>query len=136
MEFSIKGKRKKSSQIGRKITKFRLVSSPLAFDDEHSILVWTLSFYLMELTSKVLPECNLLVNAISASISTLKQISNLTLFLCIIHVSFLANLSDLENSILALIETGTGKTCRDGHCSETIARKTGKMCTGFGEIGK
>lgn len=59
----------------------------MLFSDEHTILVWTLNFYLIELTTKFVPDCNLLANSIISANNILKRTAVLEQYLCILHVS-------------------------------------------------
>lgn len=61
--------------------------SPIVYSDEHTILVWTLTVYLLEITYKISPDQNLLTNLIISANNILKQTKNFTQFLCILHVS-------------------------------------------------
>lgn len=61
--------------------------STLSYSTEHTVLVWTLNFYVIETTSKFVPECNLIGNTIVSAINILKRTTSLTLFSHIIHVS-------------------------------------------------
>uniref|UniRef100_A0A182QCB2 Huntingtin n=1 Tax=Anopheles farauti TaxID=69004 RepID=A0A182QCB2_9DIPT len=56
-----------------------------AFSDLHTKLVWTLNFYLIEHTSRFVPECNLLSNSIISANNILKRTSNLEIYLCILN---------------------------------------------------
>lgn len=61
--------------------------SQTQLSDYHTKLVWTLNFYLIETTSKFVPECNLLSNTIISANNILKRTTNLDIYLCILHVS-------------------------------------------------
>lgn len=61
--------------------------SSTVFSNEHTKLVWTLNFYLIETTSKFVPDCNLLSNTIISANNILKRTINLEQYLCILHVS-------------------------------------------------
>lgn len=63
------------------------MSSTLAYSHEHTILVWTLNFYVIESTSKYIPDCEIVTNTIISANNVLKRTTSLTLFSCIIHVS-------------------------------------------------
>lgn len=63
--------------------------SSLTYSNEHTILVWTLNFYLIETTSKFIPDCNLLANTIISANNILKRTINLDQYLCILHVIIL-----------------------------------------------
>ncbi|XP_053680458.1 huntingtin [Anopheles nili] len=56
-----------------------------AFSDLHTKLVWTLNFYLIEHTSRFVPECNLLSNSIISANNILKRTTNLDIYLCILN---------------------------------------------------
>lgn len=64
-----------------------LIISPASFSDEHTKLVWSLNFYLIETTSKFVTDCNLLSNTIISANNILKRTINLDQYLCILHVS-------------------------------------------------
>ncbi|GAB0090643.1 huntingtin [Sergentomyia squamirostris] len=59
--------------------------SDYSYSDTHTKLVWTLTFYLIEKTSKFVPDCTLLSNVIISVNNILKRTTNLTQYLCIIH---------------------------------------------------
>lgn len=59
----------------------------MIYSDIHTKLVWTLNFYLIETTSKFVPDCNLLSNTIISANNILKNTKNLEQYLCILHVS-------------------------------------------------
>ncbi|XP_023034526.1 uncharacterized protein LOC6647961 [Drosophila willistoni] len=59
--------------------------SPLQFSEEHTKLVWTLNYSLIEWTSKFVPQCHLLSNAIIAANNFLKTTHNEELYLCVLH---------------------------------------------------
>ncbi|KAH8383215.1 hypothetical protein KR009_007393 [Drosophila setifemur] len=59
--------------------------SPLQFSVEHTKLVWTLNYSLIEWTSKFVPQCHLLSNTIIAASSFLKKTTNEELYLCVLH---------------------------------------------------
>ncbi|XP_001955065.3 uncharacterized protein LOC6501358 isoform X1 [Drosophila ananassae] len=59
--------------------------SPLPFSVEHTKLVWTLNYSLIEWTSKFVPQCHLLSNTIIAASNFLKTTSNEELYLCVLH---------------------------------------------------
>lgn len=63
--------------------------SVYSYSDMHTKLVWTLTFYLIEKTSKFVPDCTLLSNLIISGNNILKRTTNLHQYLCIVHVSFL-----------------------------------------------
>uniref|UniRef100_A0A2M4A9U2 Huntingtin n=1 Tax=Anopheles triannulatus TaxID=58253 RepID=A0A2M4A9U2_9DIPT len=56
-----------------------------AFSDLHAKLVWTLNFYLIEHTSRFVPDCNLLSNSIISANNILKRTTNLDIYLCILN---------------------------------------------------
>uniref|UniRef100_A0A182M0T8 Huntingtin n=1 Tax=Anopheles culicifacies TaxID=139723 RepID=A0A182M0T8_9DIPT len=56
-----------------------------AFSDLHTKLVWTLNFYLIEHTSRFVPDCNLLSNSIISANNILKRTANLEIYLCILN---------------------------------------------------
>uniref|UniRef100_A0A182W2X9 Huntingtin n=1 Tax=Anopheles minimus TaxID=112268 RepID=A0A182W2X9_9DIPT len=56
-----------------------------AFSDLHTKLVWTLNFYLIEHTSRFVPDCNLLTNSIISANNILKRTTNLEIYLCILN---------------------------------------------------
>ncbi|XP_049538102.1 huntingtin [Anopheles darlingi] len=56
-----------------------------AFSDLHAKLVWTLNFYLIEHTSRFVPDCNLLSNSIISANNILKRTNNLDIYLCILN---------------------------------------------------
>uniref|UniRef100_A0AAG5CW14 Huntingtin n=1 Tax=Anopheles atroparvus TaxID=41427 RepID=A0AAG5CW14_ANOAO len=56
-----------------------------AFSDLHTKLVWTLTFYLIEHTSRFVPDCNLLSNSIISANNILKRTINLEIYLCILN---------------------------------------------------
>lgn len=66
-------------------TAFSSISSISLYSREHAILVWTLNFYLIEMTSTYVPECNLIANTIIAANSVLRKTSSIILFSCIVH---------------------------------------------------
>uniref|UniRef100_A0A182NCJ2 Huntingtin n=1 Tax=Anopheles dirus TaxID=7168 RepID=A0A182NCJ2_9DIPT len=55
------------------------------FSDLHTKLVWTLNFYLIEHTSRFVPDCNLLSNSIISANNILKRTTNLEIYLCILN---------------------------------------------------
>ncbi|SPP80790.1 uncharacterized protein LOC117583609 isoform X1 [Drosophila guanche] len=59
--------------------------SPLQLSDEHTKLVWTLNYSLIEWTSKFVPQCHLLSNTIIAANNFLKTTNNEELYLCVLH---------------------------------------------------
>uniref|UniRef100_A0A6B2E671 Huntingtin n=1 Tax=Phlebotomus kandelakii TaxID=1109342 RepID=A0A6B2E671_9DIPT len=59
--------------------------SAYSYSDTHTKLVWTLTFYLIEKTSKFMPDCTLLSNVIISGNNILKRTTNLLQYLCIIH---------------------------------------------------
>ncbi|KAH8363432.1 hypothetical protein KR084_010163 [Drosophila pseudotakahashii] len=59
--------------------------SPLPFSVEHTKLVWTLNYSLIEWTSKFVPQCHLLSNTIIAANNFLKTTANEELYLCVLH---------------------------------------------------
>ncbi|ALC47217.1 htt [Drosophila busckii] len=59
--------------------------SPLQFSLEHTKLVWTLNYSLIEWTSKFVPQCHLLNNTIIAASKLLKTTHNDQLYLCVLH---------------------------------------------------
>ncbi|XP_017083196.2 LOW QUALITY PROTEIN: uncharacterized protein LOC108116020 [Drosophila eugracilis] len=59
--------------------------SPLPFSVEHTKLVWTLNYSLIEWTSKFVPQCHLLSNTIIAANKFLKTTANEELYLCVLH---------------------------------------------------
>ncbi|KAH8250152.1 hypothetical protein KR026_006018, partial [Drosophila bipectinata] len=59
--------------------------SPLPFSVEHTKLVWTLNYSLIEWTSKFVPQCHLLSNTIIAASNFLKATTNEELYLCVLH---------------------------------------------------
>lgn len=61
-------------------------NSSMTYNNEHTILVWTLNFYLIESTSKFISDCNLLANTIISANNILKRTINLDQYLCILHV--------------------------------------------------
>lgn len=61
--------------------------SALAFSNEHNVLVWTLNFYIIESTSKYIPDCEMVTNTIISANNVLKRTASLALYSCIIHVS-------------------------------------------------
>lgn len=69
-------------------TLYVLFGSALAFSNEHNVLVWTLNFYVIECTSKYIPECEMVTNTIISANNVLKRTSSLELYSCIIHVRF------------------------------------------------
>lgn len=77
------------------------MNSSLSYSTDHTILVWTLNFYVIETTSKFVPDCNLSANTIVTAINVLKRTTNLTLFSCIIHVSSFLN--NNENALVVSI---------------------------------
>lgn len=62
-------------------------STKFADCEEHAKLVWSLTFYVIEKTSKLVPDCNLLANAIVTANNVLKRTPNLGIYLCILSVS-------------------------------------------------
>nr|XP_040221323.2 huntingtin [Anopheles coluzzii] len=56
-----------------------------AFSDLHTKLVWALNFYLIEHTSRFVPDCNLLSNSIISANNILKRTTNLEIYLCILN---------------------------------------------------
>jgi len=54
---------------------------------EHTKLVWTLNYSLIEWTSKFVPQCHLLSNTIIAANNFLKTTGDEELYLCVLHVS-------------------------------------------------
>lgn len=79
----------------------------MAFSDEHTILVWTLNFYLIEVTTKFVPDCSLLANTIISANNILKRTAVLEQYLCILHVSYLgAAISSTEMLKSDLISQG------------------------------
>lgn len=48
-------------------------------------MVWTLNFYLIEMTSRYVTECNLITNTIIAANNVLKRTTNVILYSCIVH---------------------------------------------------
>lgn len=60
--------------------------SSLSYSNEHTVLVWTLNFYVIECTSKFIPDCDMMTNTIISSNNVLRRTTSLTLFSCIIHV--------------------------------------------------
>ncbi|XP_031632927.1 huntingtin [Contarinia nasturtii] len=90
--------------ISNYITHHGLIEeSSLSFSNEHAILVWTLNFYVIETTSKFIPDCDMMANQtalgliIMSANNVLKRTTSLTLFLCIIH--------GLERVIISKIAT-------------------------------
>lgn len=63
------------------------LDSALAFSNEHNVLVWTLNFYIIESTSKYIPDCEMVTNTIISANNVLKRTASLALYSCIIHVS-------------------------------------------------
>ncbi|KAH8247796.1 hypothetical protein KR038_010072 [Drosophila bunnanda] len=59
--------------------------SPLQFSVEHTKLVWTLNYSLIEWTSKFVPQCHLLSNAVIAASNLLKTTADEELYLCVLH---------------------------------------------------
>ncbi|EDV53310.1 uncharacterized protein LOC6555425 [Drosophila erecta] len=59
--------------------------SPLPFSVEHTKLVWTLNYSLIEWTSKFVPQCHLLSNTIIAANNFLKTTADEELYLCVLH---------------------------------------------------
>ncbi|XP_017062532.1 LOW QUALITY PROTEIN: uncharacterized protein LOC108102290 [Drosophila ficusphila] len=59
--------------------------SPLPFSAEHTKLVWTLNYSLIEWTSKFVPQCHLLSNTIIAANNFLKTTVDEELYLCVLH---------------------------------------------------
>ncbi|KAH8280928.1 hypothetical protein KR054_005122 [Drosophila jambulina] len=59
--------------------------SPLKFSVEHTKLVWTLNYSLIEWTSKFVPQCHLLSNAFIAASNLLKTTADEELYLCVLH---------------------------------------------------
>ncbi|KAH8332800.1 hypothetical protein KR074_011076 [Drosophila pseudoananassae] len=86
--------------------------SPLPFSAEHTKLVWTLNYSLIEWTSKFEPQCHLLSNTIIAASNFLKATSNEELYLCVLH--------GLERVV---VNSGAG------------APGTGTLPTGMGKAG-
>lgn len=64
-----------------------MLCSPFTFSNEHTMLVWTLNFYVIETTSKYLPDCNLVTNTIISAKKLLKRTTNFKQFTCIVNVS-------------------------------------------------
>lgn len=52
------------------------------------MLVWTLNFYVIESTSKYVPDCEMVTHTIISANNVLKRTTSLDLFSCIIHVKF------------------------------------------------
>ncbi|XP_058840102.1 huntingtin-like [Topomyia yanbarensis] len=68
------------------IVKHGIIDESFAtFSDTHTKLVWTLNFYLIENTSRFVPECNLLSNSIISANNILKRTTNLDIYLCILN---------------------------------------------------
>lgn len=59
--------------------------SLVSYSDIHTKLVWALNFYLIEKTSKFVPECNLLSNTIISANNILKNTTNIEQYLCILN---------------------------------------------------
>lgn len=72
---------------GQSIGFLFIFASSMSFSDDHTILVWTLNFYLIEITTKFVPDCNLLANSIISANNILKRTAVLEQYLCILHVS-------------------------------------------------
>lgn len=70
-----------------KFDSFISFDSTLAFSNEHNVLVWTLNFYVIECSSKYIPDCEMVTNTIISANNVLKRTTNLALYSCIIHVS-------------------------------------------------
>lgn len=49
--------------------------------------MWTLNFYVIEMTSKFLPDCDLLVDSVISANNLLKRTNDLELFYMILNVS-------------------------------------------------
>ncbi|XP_055610862.1 huntingtin isoform X2 [Uranotaenia lowii] len=59
--------------------------SSSAYSDTHTILVWTLNFYLIENTSRFVADCNLFTNSVISANNILKRTANLDIYLCILN---------------------------------------------------
>lgn len=86
MESFLKGKEIKFQQFRFDLIKlfgfcFSNVSSP-----KHDKLVWTLNFYVIEMTSKFLSECDLLGDSVISANNILKRTNDLELFYLILNV--------------------------------------------------
>lgn len=63
------------------------VSVTAAPSDEHTRLVWSLTWFVVETTSKFCPECTVLADAVLAAGTVLRQMANADLQLAILGVS-------------------------------------------------
>lgn len=54
---------------------------------KHDKLVWTLNFYVIEMTSKFVPDCDLLGDSLVSANNILKRTNDLELFYLILNVS-------------------------------------------------
>ncbi|XP_037950007.1 uncharacterized protein LOC119681023 [Teleopsis dalmanni] len=59
--------------------------SEMQCSDMHTKLVWTLNYCLIEWTSKFVPQCNLLSNAIIAASNFLRKTNKEDVYLCVLH---------------------------------------------------
>lgn len=55
---------------------------------KHDKLVWTLNFYVIEMTSKFIPDCDLLGDSLISANNILKRTNDLELFHLISNVSW------------------------------------------------
>lgn len=60
-----------------------VVTSP-----KHDKLVWTLNFFVIEMTSKLVSDCDLLGDSVISANNILKRTSDLELFYLILNVSY------------------------------------------------
>lgn len=107
--------------------------------DEHTKLVWTLTFYLIENTSKFCPDCTLLANAVISANNLLKSSTNLQIYLCLIWVShrimeverFYGNLDNVENEQglqrLVILSVGSETSHAFGVITPTLREKIEKI---------
>lgn len=66
----------------------KLMHSLETVSDEHTKLVWTITFYLIESTAKFCPKDMILANAVISANKLLKRSTNLQIHLCVIWVSY------------------------------------------------
>ncbi|XP_034664595.1 uncharacterized protein LOC117898964 isoform X2 [Drosophila subobscura] len=100
--------------------------SPLQLSDEHTKLVWTLNYSLIEWTSKFVPQCHLLSNTIIAANNFLKTTNNEELYLCVLHgLERMVVNSGMPSTAAATLPTP----------SEAIGRGGGKAGAGAGGGG-